>query len=41
MNRNYIGARRKRTNTPVLNRQRAVEYRHRPYAPVKSEIPVP
>ena len=39
MNRNYIGARRKRTNTPVLNRQRAVEYRHRPYAPVKSEKP--
>lgn len=31
MSKNYIGAKWKRTNTPVLNRQRAVSYRHRPY----------
>lgn len=32
MSKKYIGAKRKRTNTPALNRKRAVEYRHRPYA---------
>ena len=37
MSRNYIGAKRKRTNTPAQNRKRAVEYRHRPYATLKIE----
>lgn len=38
MSNKYIGARRKRTNTPALARQRAVEYRHRPFAPKKTYI---
>jgi len=44
MSMNYIGAKRKRTNTPAANRKRAVEYRHRPYKvkkPVIEEIQEP
>ena len=32
MGKTYLGARRKRTNTPAENRKRAVEYRHERYA---------
>ena len=32
MGKTYLGARRKRTNSPVENRKRAVEYRHQRYA---------
>ncbi len=32
MGKTYLGARRKRTNTPAENRKRAVEYRHQRYA---------
>lgn len=38
MSMKHIGARRKRTNTPALNRRRVAAYRHRPYAPVKKQI---
>ena len=33
MVRNHLGAQRKRTNTPAMNRRRAVEFRHDPYVP--------
>ncbi len=38
MSKNYIGAKRKRTNTPAAARKRAVEYRHRPYIVKKAAV---
>ena len=38
MSKNYIGAKRKRTNTPAAVRKRAVEYRHRPYIVKKAAV---
>ena len=41
MGKTYLGARRKRTNSPVENRKRAVEFRHERYARKTAEAVLP
>ena len=37
MSLSHLGAQKKRTNTPVANRRRVVEYRHKKYVPIVAE----